>query len=149
MGLGGWLTNYKRIGQLPPERRMDVTIGDFEHFDNYITEWDVKNFASFGIDHVRLAFDQIVLEDFNNPYHYRDETFQHITDFLDWAKKYGLNVILNLHKAIDLVPKDLLCCDWHYGKCDAYRSVDIFADHGLRVMVCPWKISRTAKIFLA
>lgn len=100
MGLGGWLTNYKRIGQLPPERRMDVTIGDFEHFDNYITEWDVKNFASFGIDHVRLAFDQIVLEDFNNPYHYRDETFQHITDFLDWAKKYGLNVILNLHKAI-------------------------------------------------
>ena len=100
MGLGGWLTNYKRIGQLPPERRMDVTIGDFEHFDNYITEWDVKNFASFGIDHVRLAFDQIVLEDFNNPYHYRDKTFQHITDFLDWARKYGLNVILNLHKAI-------------------------------------------------
>ena len=97
MGSGGWLTNYKRIGQLPPERRMDVTIGDFEHFDNYITEWDVKNFASFGIDHVRLAFDQIVLEDFNNPYRYRDETFQHITDFLDWAKNYGLNVILNLH----------------------------------------------------
>lgn len=53
-----------------------------------------------------------------------------------------------IDKAIDLVPKDLLCCDWHYGKCDAYRSVDIFADHGLRVMVCPWKNSRNAKNFL-
>lgn len=100
MGLGGWLTNYKRIGQLPPDKRMDITIGDFEHFDSYITEWDVENLASFGIDHVRLAFDQIVLEDFNRPYHYRDETFRHIDDFLGWAKKAGLNVILNLHKAV-------------------------------------------------
>lgn len=51
-------------------------------------------------------------------------------------------------KAIDLVPKDLLCCDWHYGKCDAYRSVDIFADHGLRMMVCPWKNPQNTKDFL-
>ena len=100
MGLGGWLTNYKRIGQLPKERRMDVTIGDFEHFDNYITKADVENLASFGIDHVRLAFDQIVLEEFDNPYHYRENVFCHIDDFLGWAKECGLNVILNLHKAV-------------------------------------------------
>ncbi len=100
MGLGGWLTNYKRIGQLPKERRMDVTIGDFEHFDNYITRADVENLASFGIDHVRLAFDQIVLEEFDNPYHYRENVFCHIDDFLGWAKECGLNVILNLHKAV-------------------------------------------------
>ena len=100
MGLGGWLTNYKRIGQLPKEKRMDVTIGDFEHFDKYITKKDVANFASFGIDHVRLAFDQIVLEEFDNPFHYREEVFRHIDDFLGWAKEYGLNVILNLHKAV-------------------------------------------------
>ena len=100
MGLGGWLTNYKRIGQLPKEKRMDVTIGDFEHFDKYITKKDVANFASFGIDHVRLAFDQIVLEEFDNPFHYREDVFGHIDDFLGWAKEYGLNVILNLHKAV-------------------------------------------------
>ena len=100
IGIGGWLTNYKRIAVLPEEKRMDVTIGDFEHFDSYITEWDVKNIASFGVDHIRLAFDQIVLEEFDNPYHYRDCTFRHIDDFLGWAKKYGLNVILNLHKAV-------------------------------------------------
>lgn len=100
MGLGGWLTNYKRVALLPPDKRMDLTIGDLEHFDNYITEWDVKNLASFGIDHVRLAFDQIVLEDFKNPFHYREDGFRHIDDFLGWAEKHGLNVILNLHKAV-------------------------------------------------
>ena len=45
IGLGGWLTNYKRIGQLPEDRRMLLTVGDFEHFENYITEWDVENIA--------------------------------------------------------------------------------------------------------
>ena len=32
MGIGGWLTNYKRFNVLPPERRMQITIGDMEHF---------------------------------------------------------------------------------------------------------------------
>ncbi len=100
MGIGGWLTNYKRIGQLPQSKRMTVTIGDFEHFDKYITRADVENIASFGVDHIRLAFDQIILEEFDNPYHYRDDVFKHIDDFLGWAKEFGLNVILNLHKAV-------------------------------------------------
>ena len=51
-------------------------------------------------------------------------------------------------KAIALVPKSLLCCDWHYGKHDSYRSVDIFADHGLRMMICPWKNVENTKRFL-
>ncbi len=99
MGLGGWLTNYKRMGQLPEELRMVVTVGDLEHFDSYITERDVAYIASLGVDHIRLAFDQLVLEVFDQPYTYREEVFAHIDDFLGWAKKYGLNVILNLHKA--------------------------------------------------
>ena len=99
IGIGGWLTNYKRMAQLPEELRMVVTIGDLEHFDTYITERDVAYIASLGVDHIRLAFDQLVLEVFDQPYTYRDEVFAHIDDFLGWAKKYGLNVILNLHKA--------------------------------------------------
>ena len=50
MGIGGWLTNYKRFNVLPPERRMLLTVGDFEHFDTYITESDVKYIASLGMD---------------------------------------------------------------------------------------------------
>lgn len=41
--------------------------------------------------------------------------------------------------AIDLIPKDVICCDWHYGAMEAYKSVDIFADHGFRIMISPWK----------
>jgi len=42
MGIGGWLTNYKRFNVLPENRRMDITIGDLEHFREYITEIDAQ-----------------------------------------------------------------------------------------------------------
>ena len=99
IGIGGWLTNYKRMAQIPKDKQMDVTIGDMEHFASYITEWDVANIASFGVDHIRLAFDQLALETFKEPYVYREEVWEHIDHFLVWAKKYHLNVILNLHHA--------------------------------------------------
>ena len=41
MGIGGWLTNYKRFNVLPEGRRLEITIGDLEHFDSYITETDI------------------------------------------------------------------------------------------------------------
>ena len=63
MGIGGWLTNYKRFNVLPPERRFPLSIGDFEHFDTYITKRDIDSIASLGMDHIRLGFDQIVLEE--------------------------------------------------------------------------------------
>lgn len=98
MGIGGWLTNYKRFNVLPNDRRMELTIGDFEHFDTYITEKDVAYIASLGMDHIRLGFDQIVLEE--SPYVYREHIFVLLENFIGWCRKYGLNVVLNLHKAI-------------------------------------------------
>ncbi len=98
MGIGGWLTNYKRFNVLPQERRLHITIGDMEHFATYITEDDVKYIASLGMDHIRLGFDQIVVEE--RPYVYREEIFGHIDNFISWCEKYNLNVVLNLHKAI-------------------------------------------------
>ena len=98
MGIGGWLTNYKRFNILPQKQRLHLTIGDMEHFASYITEADVQYIASLGLDHIRLGFDQIVFEE--KPYVYREEIFQHVDHFLAWCKKHHLNVILNLHKAI-------------------------------------------------
>ncbi len=98
MGIGGWLTNYKRFNVLPMDRRLCLTIGDMEHFATYITEKDVAYIASLGMDHIRLGFDQIVIE--AAPYQYRDEIFGHIDRFIGWCKKYDLNIVLNLHKAI-------------------------------------------------
>jgi len=68
MGIGGWLTNFKRVRILPPQWRLVISPGDLEHFASYITREDVKRIAGFGMDHIRLAFDQIVMEDNDRPY---------------------------------------------------------------------------------
>lgn len=98
MGIGGWLTNYKRFNVLPPERRLQITIGDMEHFNSYITEEDIAYIASLGMDHIRLGFDQIVIE--SEPYIYRKEIINILHNFVAWCRKYELRPILNMHKAI-------------------------------------------------
>lgn len=98
MGIGGWLTNYKRFNVIPLDKRMLLTVGDFEHFDSYISERDVQYIASLGADHIRLGFDQIVLEE--KPYVYRERIMTLIDSFIEWCEKYNVNVVLNLHKAI-------------------------------------------------
>ena len=98
MGIGGWLTNYKRFNVLPDDRRLVITIGDMEHFESYITEKDIAYIASLGLDHVRLGFDQIVVEE--NPYQYRKRIIEILHSFVEWCKKYNLRPILNMHKAI-------------------------------------------------
>ena len=45
MGVGGWLTIYKRFNVLQQDRRLCLTVGDFEHFHTYITEQDVRYIA--------------------------------------------------------------------------------------------------------
>ncbi|MDD6284533.1 MAG: cellulase family glycosylhydrolase [Firmicutes bacterium] len=98
MGIGGWLTNYKRFNCLPMDRRLNLTTGDFEHFRTYITESDIAYIKELGMDHIRLGFDQIVVEE--KPGVYREEILALINNFVDWCEKYGLNVVLNLHKAV-------------------------------------------------
>ena len=98
MGIGGWLTNYKRFNVLPPERRLQITVGDMEHFESYITEDDVAYIASLGMDHIRLGFDQVVLEE--SPFVYRQSILSLLHRFTEWCQKYGVRPVLNLHKAI-------------------------------------------------
>ena len=95
MGIGGWLTNYKRFNVLPPQW---ITVGDMEHFQSYITEEDVAYIASLGMDHIRLGFDQIVLEE--SPFVYRREIIALLRNFVAWCRKYGLRPVLNMHKAV-------------------------------------------------
>ena len=98
MGIGGWLTNYKRFNVLPRERRLVITVGDMEHFESYITERDIAYIASLGLDHIRLGFDQIVIEE--SPYQYRESILALLKNFVGWCRKYGLRPVLNMHKAI-------------------------------------------------
>ena len=96
-GIGGWLTNFKRFTVIPLDKMLDLTKGDFYHFDTFITEKDIKYIASLKVDHIRLGFDQYVLEE--KPGVFREQTINLVENFVKWCKKYHLNVVLNLHKA--------------------------------------------------
>ena len=43
------------------------------------------------------------------------------------------------HRAIDLIPKDIIICDWHYERRDDYPSVRFFQQQGFRVLPSTWK----------
>ncbi len=120
MGIGGWLTNYKRFNVLPDKWRYPITIGDMEHFESYITEDDIENIKNMGFDHVRVGFDQIVLEE--SPYVYRERIFELLETFVSWCKKRGLGVVFNLHKAVG-------------NYCDIQEEVGLFESEELQARV--------------
>jgi N-acetyl-beta-hexosaminidase len=48
-----------------------------------------------------------------------------------WEASYN-----NTHRAIDMIPKDVVICDWHYNRAD--KTPVYFAMKGFRVVTCPW-----------
>ncbi len=50
----------------------------------------------------------------------------------------------NTHRAIDMIPKDVFICDWHYERPD--KSAVYFAMKGLKVATCPWQKPDVARI---
>ena len=81
INLGGWLS------QCHPSK---------EHYDTFILESDIERISSWGLDHVRVPVDFELVETENGEY--IEEGFKYIDNCLEWCKKYGLNMILDLHK---------------------------------------------------
>lgn len=50
------------------------------------------------------------------------------------------------HPAIDLIPKDVVICDWHYERADP--TAVYFALKGFNVLTCPWRKPELALIQL-
>ncbi|NJM26983.1 MAG: family 20 glycosylhydrolase [Bacteroidia bacterium] len=55
-----------------------------------------------------------------------------ITGLGEWEASYN-----NTHRAVDMIPKDVVICDWHYERAD--KTAYYFAMKGLRVATCPWR----------
>lgn len=55
----------------------------------------------------------------------------------EWEGSYN-----NTHRAIDLIAKDVVICDWHYES--AHPTAALFAAKGLTVLTCPWRKSDVA-----
>ena len=49
-----------------------------------------------------------------------------------WEASYN-----NTYRAIDMIPKDVVICDWHYERAD--KTPVYFAMKGLRIVTCPWR----------
>ncbi len=67
-----------------------------DRYDNFIKEEDFATIASWGLDHVRLPIDYELVEDDKGGY--REDGFERIRKALEWAGKYNLNTVLDLHK---------------------------------------------------
>ncbi|WP_028516489.1 glycoside hydrolase family 5 protein [Ruminococcus flavefaciens] len=81
INFGGWLSqcNYEK-----------------DHLDTFIIENDFKTVAAWGADHVRVPFDYNIIE--NNDGSFNEEGFGYLDKAVEYSKKYGLNLILDLHK---------------------------------------------------
>lgn len=84
VNLGGWISQFK--------------VASKEHFES-LKESDIQQIASWGMDHVRLPIDYMVLEEEENPFHYKEEGFAYIDRCIRWCEANHLNIILDLHRA--------------------------------------------------
>lgn len=99
INLGGWLSQCADYSE--------------KHYSEFITESDIKTISEWGLDHVRLPIDYNVIEDEDGlPL---KNGYKHIDDCIMWCEKYGLNVILDVHKtkgfAFDNKPEDNVMFD--------------------------------------
>jgi hypothetical protein len=85
VNLGGWISQYREARK--------------EHFDSFIIESDIAQIATWGMDHVRLPIDYMVLEDDKDPFTYKEDGFLYVDSCIKWCEKYKLNIILDLHRA--------------------------------------------------
>lgn len=81
INLGGWLSQCDHTK---------------ERYENFIKEDDVKKIASWGLDHVRIPVDYDLVETKDGEY--IEYGFEIIDRAYAWCEKYGLNMILDLHK---------------------------------------------------
>lgn len=88
------------------ELKRGINLGGFlsqcnheeEHYKTFIGKDDIKQIAGWGFDHVRLPIDYEVLET-------ADGTpipggYEYVNNVVMWCREYGINIILDLHKAV-------------------------------------------------
>lgn len=80
--LGGWLSQAELTK---------------EHCDTFITRADIENIKKMGFDHVRLPIDYDLVQSSDGGY--IEDGFAYINNCIDWCGEFGLNMVLDLHKA--------------------------------------------------
>ena len=61
------------------------------------TEESYKELSELGFNSVRFYLNYALFEDDSNPYSYNETGFDWINQNIEWAKKYGIKLVLNMH----------------------------------------------------
>ena len=110
VNLGGWLSqcgegNYTK-----------------EHYDTFMIERDFALVKEWGLDHVRVPVDAEVIQEEDGSM--KEDGLAYIDRCIAWCRKYGLSMVLDLHKAHGYVFDDESNCHFFYQE----RLQDIFVD---------------------
>ena len=116
VNLGGWISQFDKYS--------------IEHFDTFITEKDIEYIASLGFDHVRVPVDYNVLEDEEG--NVKENGFGYLQSCLDWCKKYGLHMLIDLHEcygySFDPLKKDMDRAKFFYDKALQDRFMNLWRE---------------------
>ncbi|MBP3542054.1 MAG: cellulase family glycosylhydrolase [Clostridia bacterium] len=97
VNLGGWLSQC-------------LDHYNEEHYSTFILEEDIQKISSWGLDHVRLPVDYNVIQ--TDDGQFIESGFAHIDRAIAWCEKYGLNLVLDIHKACGFVFDDASYCSF-------------------------------------
>ena len=100
VNLGGWLSQCGRDNYTK------------EHYDTFIVEKDFEIIKSWGLDHVRVPVDAEVIQEEDGTM--KEDGLYYLDKAMEWCKKYGLNMILDLHKAHGYIFDDENNCQLFY-----------------------------------
>lgn len=98
VNLGGWISQCYEYSE--------------EHYNSFIVEKDIETIKGWGLDHVRLPVDYTVVQ--NEDGSFIESGFKHIDDCIAWCKKYGLKIVLDLHKTCGYVFHDAEYCGFFF-----------------------------------
>lgn len=113
VNLGGWLSlepwitpslfDYPLSMGIIDEWTLVTYLGDSaastleKHYSTFITEDTFKAIAAAGLDHVRIPFSYWAVTTYDaDPYLFRT-SWRYLLRAIEWARKYGLRVNLDLH----------------------------------------------------
>lgn len=66
-----------------------------------------------------------------------------VYNYGEWESSFN-----GTHTAIDLIPRDIVICDWHYEPLPSYPSVKMFVDKGFSVLPCSYVKPASAKALI-
>lgn len=112
VNLGGWFSLepfitpslFESDGGIDDEWALTTKLGPKQakatlekHYSTFMTEADFKAIAEAGLDHVRIPYSYWAVKTYDNDPYVPQVSWRYLLRALEWARKYGIRVKLDLH----------------------------------------------------